>query len=81
MPTYFQDNSRSLLAFLVFQYVRKFDEEAGTDKAMFPLPEPSDVNKAALVNFDEIENELKSIQTSVKSECLMPIILVALNLF
>ena len=43
----------------------------GPEKAMLPLPEPSDVNKAALVNFEDIEKELKQLKTSLDCESLL----------
>ena len=62
-------------------------ENAGSDKAKLPTPEPSDINKAALVNFDEIEQEIKKIKSSLEgmgntlhfrlfiSECVLTCIL------
>lgn len=38
----------------------KFEyDNAGSDKAMLPLPDPSDISQAMLVNFDDINKELK----------------------
>lgn len=51
---------------MVRYYVRKYDPDAGSDKAKVPTPEPSDIQKAALVNFDDIEQELKKLFVSIK---------------
>ena len=56
----------TLLNYLVRYYVRNVDEDAGTDKSKLPLPEPSDINQASLVNFDELQEELKKAAESVK---------------
>lgn len=64
----FQDNSVSLLQYVVAQYVRKYDPDAGTDRTQLPIPEPSDINQASLVNFEDLEQELKKAQTSLESK-------------
>ena len=56
----------SLLNYMVRYYVRQIEEDAGTEKSKLPLPEPSDVNQASLVNFDELEEELRKVTDSVK---------------
>lgn len=70
-----QDSTSSLLGYLVRQYVTLTSPDSkdpsspeGTPsdiKARMPLPEPSDIIQASNVNFDEIEQELKKISTSV----------------
>lgn len=62
----FQDNSTSLLQFLVAQYINIYDTNSVTDRAQLPVPEPSDTNQAALINFDDIEQELMRIKASVE---------------
>ncbi len=66
--SFFQDNSTSLLQYLVRYFVSHFDADAGTDRAKLPMPEPSDVVKAGLVNFDEVEQEIQKISFNTKSE-------------
>ena len=58
----------SLLQYLVAQYVRNYDKDVEIEKAQLPVPEPSDVNQAAMVNFDDLEQELKKAQTSLDSK-------------
>ena len=76
-PTVFcivQDNRTSLLQFVVTRYVILYEGETmGTDRAKLPLPDPSDISQASLVNFDDIEKELKKIKKDFQSrlsQCL-----------
>lgn len=58
-----KDNRSSLLQFVVSTFIRKFDyDNAGTEKAMLPLPDPSDISQGMLVNFDDINKEIKRIR-------------------
>nr|KAI8741334.1 formin [Biomphalaria glabrata] len=58
-----KDNRISLLQFVVTRYVNMYDtDNMGTDRAKLPLPDPSDIQQAGLVHFEEIEKELKKIQ-------------------
>ena len=58
-----QDNRSSLLQFVVSTYIKKFDyDNAGTEKAILPLPDPSDISQGMLVNFDDINKETKRIR-------------------
>jgi len=61
-----QDNSTSLLQYLVTQYMSKYEVYSGTDGAQLPLPEPSDVSQAAVVNFDDLQHELNKLHTSLE---------------
>ena len=58
----------SLLQYLVRIYVRQYDPDSGTEKAKSPLPEPSDINKAAIMTFDEVESELKKLMASIEGK-------------
>ena len=60
----------SLLQYLVRIYVRQYDPDSGTEKAKSPLPEPSDINKAAIMTFDEVESELKKLMASIEGETI-----------
>ncbi|KAK3581849.1 hypothetical protein CHS0354_009737 [Potamilus streckersoni] len=58
-----KDNGINLLQYLVQMYVRKYErDDAGTDKAKLPIPDPSDLNQGSQVNFEEITKEMKRIQ-------------------
>lgn len=41
----------------------------GTDRAKLPLPDPSDIQQAGLVSFEDIDKELKQIRRDFNSEC------------
>lgn len=44
-------------------YIKKFDyDNAGTEKAILPLPDSSDISQGMQVNFDDIDKELKRIK-------------------
>lgn len=58
----------SLLQYLVAQYVRKYNSDVEIEKAQLPVPEPSDVIQAAMVNFEDLEQELKKAQMSLDSK-------------
>ena len=43
-------------------YVQRFEmDDAGTDKAKLPVPDPSDITQASLVSFDDIAKEMARI--------------------
>ena len=48
-------------------YVKNLDPDAGTEKSKLPLPEPSDVTKASLVNFEEAEQDIQKLKVATKS--------------
>lgn len=52
--------SQSLIYGDVFFFVA-FNQNAGTDKSMFPLPEPQDVFLAAQVKFDDLSGDLRQL--------------------
>lgn len=44
-----------------------FEQNAGTDKSVFPLPEPQDVFLAAQVRFDDLERDLRQFGRDLSS--------------
>lgn len=62
-----QDSSLTLLHYIVRVYVNKFQSEVSQQKAKFPLPEPADIERAALVSFDDVSNDLKKLLGQIKS--------------
>uniref|UniRef100_H3D3U5 Formin 1 n=1 Tax=Tetraodon nigroviridis TaxID=99883 RepID=H3D3U5_TETNG len=54
-----RDNRISLVDYMVSYYLHNVDENAGTDKSVFPLPEPQDVFLAAQVRFDDLNRDLR----------------------
>ncbi|XP_064182591.1 formin isoform X2 [Anguilla rostrata] len=57
-----RDNRISLVDYVVSYYLRNFDENAGTDKSVFPLPEPQDLFLAAQVKFDDLEKDIRKLK-------------------
>ncbi|KAH7986205.1 hypothetical protein HPB52_025131 [Rhipicephalus sanguineus] len=62
-----KDNSLTLLHYIVRVYISKFQEDVSQEKAKFPLPEPTDMERAGLVNFDDIRADLKKLDAQIKS--------------
>ncbi|XP_041950134.1 formin isoform X2 [Alosa sapidissima] len=57
-----RDNRISLVDYVVSYYLRNLDENAGTDKSVFPLPEPQDVFLAAQVKFEDLFKDLRKLR-------------------
>ncbi|XP_045551526.1 formin [Salmo salar] len=57
-----RDNRISLIDYVVSYYLRNLDENAGTEKCVFPLPEPQDVFLSAQVKFEDITKELRQLR-------------------
>uniref|UniRef100_A0A8C5A972 Formin 1 n=1 Tax=Gadus morhua TaxID=8049 RepID=A0A8C5A972_GADMO len=57
-----RDNRISLVDYVVSYYLRNFDEYAGTDKSVFPLPEPQDFFQAAQVKFEDITKDARKLK-------------------
>ncbi|XP_041832732.1 formin [Melanotaenia boesemani] len=57
-----RDNRISLVDYVVSYYLHNMDKNAGTDKSMFPLPEPQDVFLAAQVKFDDLNRDLRQLK-------------------
>ncbi|XP_068433661.1 formin [Clinocottus analis] len=56
-----RDNRISLVDFVVSYYLHNVDKNAGTDKSIFPLPEPQDVFLAAQVKFDDLNRDVRQL--------------------
>ncbi|KAF4083864.1 hypothetical protein AMELA_G00122240 [Ameiurus melas] len=57
-----RDNRISLVDYVVSYYLRKLDKDAGTDKSIFPLPEPQDFFLAAQVKFDDLLKDMRKLK-------------------
>ena len=42
-----------------------YDEDRGTPNSKLPVPEPSDIERATSLKFDEMEADLKSLKTEL----------------
>lgn len=61
-----RDNGVSLVDYVVRYYLRHFDQDAGTDKSVFPLPEPQDFFLAAQVKFEDLEKDLRKLKKDLE---------------
>ncbi|XP_071019909.1 uncharacterized protein [Oncorhynchus clarkii lewisi] len=57
-----RDNRISLVDYVVSYYLRNLDENAGTERSVFPLPEPQDVFLSAQVKFEDVTKELRQLR-------------------
>lgn len=57
-----KDNSTNLIQYIASYYVEKIDDEL----TVYPLPEPSDLNFVAQVNFEDLEKELRKVNNEIK---------------
>ena len=60
-----KDSSFTLLHFIVRTYMKKLDDPLNLDLAL-PVPEPGDINRASVVNFDEIKTDLEQLEKELK---------------
>lgn len=61
----FIDNSMTLLHFIVRTYINECKEPM---KETLPVPEPSDVDRAAHVTFDDLQQGLKELKIKLAGE-------------
>ncbi|GFW41966.1 formin-2 [Trichonephila clavipes] len=56
-----KDNSLTLLHFVVKLYFTIFEQNKSAEDCHLPVPEPSDVERAGTVNFDDVKKELDKL--------------------
>uniref|UniRef100_A0A8D0L6U2 Formin-2 n=1 Tax=Sphenodon punctatus TaxID=8508 RepID=A0A8D0L6U2_SPHPU len=61
------DNSRSLLSYIVSYYLRNFDEDAGKEQCIFPLPEPQDLFQASQMKFEDFQKDLRKLKKDLQA--------------
>ncbi|NXA15933.1 FMN2 protein, partial [Sapayoa aenigma] len=61
------DNSRSLLSYIVSYYLRNFDEDAGKEQCIFPLPDPQDLFQASQMKFDDFQKDLRKMKKDLRA--------------
>ncbi|KAI4529490.1 hypothetical protein MG293_020738 [Ovis ammon polii] len=62
-----EDNSRSLLSYIVSYYLRNFDEDAGKEQCVFPLPEPQDLFQASQMKFEDFQKDLRKLKKDLRA--------------
>ncbi|XP_029963261.1 formin-2 [Salarias fasciatus] len=61
------DNSQSLLSYIVAYYLRHFDEDAGRESCVYPLPEPQDLFQASQMKFDDFQRDLRKLRKDLNA--------------
>nr|XP_008172879.1 formin-1 isoform X3 [Chrysemys picta bellii] len=62
-----RDNGINLVDYVVIYYLRHFDKDAGTDKSIFPLPEPQDFFQASQVKFEDLVKDLRKLKRDLEA--------------
>ncbi|KAK5886134.1 hypothetical protein CesoFtcFv8_017204 [Champsocephalus esox] len=57
-----RDNRMNLVDYVVLYYLRTFDKNAGTDKSVFPMPEPQDFFQAGQVKFEDLTKDMRKLK-------------------
>ncbi|MEQ2294671.1 hypothetical protein AMECASPLE_006311 [Ameca splendens] len=57
-----RDNHINLVDYVVLYYLRNFDKHAGTEKSVFPLPDPQEFFQAAQVKFDDLAKDMRKLK-------------------
>ncbi|XP_065542707.1 formin-1 [Lathamus discolor] len=60
-------NGINLVDYVVIYYLRHCDKEAGTDKSIFPLPEPQDFFQASQVKFEDLIKDLRKMKRDLEA--------------
>ncbi|KAL6475695.1 hypothetical protein MHYP_G00167350, partial [Metynnis hypsauchen] len=61
------DNTRSLLSYIVAYYLRHFDEDAGRETCVYPLPEPQDLFLASQMKFEDFTKDLLKLRKDLRA--------------
>ncbi|XP_029927242.1 formin-2 [Myripristis murdjan] len=61
------DNSQSLLSYIVAYYLRHFDEDAGRETCIYPLPEPQDLFQASQMKFEDFQRDLRKLRKDLNA--------------
>nr|XP_009930101.1 PREDICTED: formin-1 [Opisthocomus hoazin] len=62
-----RDSGINLVDYVVIYYLRHCDKEAGTDKSIFPLPEPQDFFQASQVKFEDLIKDLRKLKRDLEA--------------
>ncbi|CAL8308304.1 unnamed protein product [Boreogadus saida] len=61
------DNTRSLLSYIVAYYLQHFDEDAGKETCVYPLPEPQDLFQASQMKFEEFHKDVLRLRKDLRA--------------
>uniref|UniRef100_A0A8C2HM79 FH2 domain-containing protein n=1 Tax=Cyprinus carpio TaxID=7962 RepID=A0A8C2HM79_CYPCA len=73
-----RENHISLLDYIVSYYLRHLDKNAGSEKSIFPLPEPQDVFLSSQVKFDDLSKDLRKLNRDL-TVCEKDVLTVCTN--
>ncbi|NXG55316.1 FMN protein, partial [Hemiprocne comata] len=62
-----RDSGINLVDYVVIYYLRHCDKEAGTDRSIFPLPEPQDFFQASQVKFEDLIKDLRKLKRDLEA--------------
>ncbi|XP_067895516.1 formin isoform X2 [Heterodontus francisci] len=62
-----RDNQISLVDFVASYYLHHFDKDAGTDKSVYPLPEPQELLRASQVKFEDLSKDLRKLKKDLEA--------------
>ncbi|XP_073346242.1 formin-2-like [Pagrus major] len=61
------DSMKSLLSYIVAYYLRHFDEDAGRETCVYPLPEPHDLFQASQMKFEDFQKDLTRLRKDLRA--------------
>ncbi|XP_008276611.1 formin-2-like [Stegastes partitus] len=61
------DSVKSLLSYIVAYYLRHFEEDAGKETCVFPLPEPHDLFQASQMKFEDFQKDLLRLRKDLRA--------------
>nr|XP_061807641.1 formin-2-like [Nerophis lumbriciformis] len=61
------DSKKSLLCYIVAYYLRNFDEDAGKETCVYPLPEPHELFQTSQMKFDDFQKDLTRLRKDLRS--------------
>ncbi|XP_061666146.1 formin-2 isoform X2 [Syngnathoides biaculeatus] len=61
------DSMKSLLSYLVAYYLRNFDEDAGKETCVYPLPEPHELFQTSQMKFEDFQKDLTQLRKDLRS--------------
>ncbi|XP_048393763.1 formin isoform X3 [Stegostoma tigrinum] len=62
-----RDNRISLVDFVASYYLHHFDKDAGTDRSVYPLPEPQELLRASQVKFEDLTKDLRKLKKDLEA--------------
>lgn len=61
------DSTKSLLSYIIAYYLRHFDEDAGRETCIYPLPEPHELFQASQMKFEDFQKDLTRLRKDLRA--------------